>query len=265
VFRVPRTVAAKAKAARWWPKAAAIGRVAQPAWWVARAWAVFVLINQGVLPHDPAAFALAAAVLAASLLLGQVSWGAQHRLARLTMAGVNTALAVIAVIAGIAAYDGQYGPTAAGQPWAVATADPVPVCAHDAAPLCSGGVPVENLFAYDAQGQPIDVVLLFDANGSPVNVVALTMWEMGAYEEGAGEAVAVVDGEASGGWATSNVAPAHDVNGLPVFNAYPIGRELREYNVDGAVVATRLTPATRPFAAATPLDDSTPTPPSSSP
>ncbi len=70
-----------------------------------------------------------------------------------------------------------------------------------------GGTQVDNIFAYDAEGNPIERVQLFDQNGDPLNLTG-TVTDADFW--------GVVDG--------SYVLPSEDVPGGQGWNVYPLDR-----------------------------------------
>ncbi|MDR1150872.1 MAG: hypothetical protein LBK72_00100, partial [Bifidobacteriaceae bacterium] len=228
-----RTVVRYLRATSWWPGAAAAGRVAAPAWWVIRAWAAMAALTWVVFPDTITELALFAGFLAASLLLGHVRWAAQTKPLRVIMAGVNGIL----VIATIGAWGHATSGVDTAPPAEIIAMDDAtdPMCASPDAPLCAGGEPVTDIFAYDGDGNPIDLVQLFDAEGRPLRVVVEDDYlNSSRYMEWQSEDVDPTTGELrSVTW--SNLALVMDGTNRPVWNAYPIRTRMEtEYMATGA-------------------------------
>jgi hypothetical protein len=221
-----------------WAAARAVGRFAQPVWWVARGWAVFMLMYHHVVPVNPADFFWLVVVVAASIALGKVRWSQRHWSLRVGMAVVNVWL-VWAVIVG---WDAALPVTAS--PWPESWAEPEILDSRCAAPggdLCFDGVPVTNIFAYDADGRPIPVVQLLDAEGRAL-IIGGEWTELvgaGALREISRRAV-----------------PRLDDGGRPVWNAYP-WRSLSEETSNGSVIKVEEQEPAFPRSAIDPLPTAT--------
>jgi hypothetical protein len=218
-----RAAVRRLRAAPWWPGAAAAGKLAAPAWWVIRAWAIMTSLTQVIFPRTITELALFAGFLAASLLLGNVRWSAQVKPLRVLMATVNGILAIVTI--------GAWSHATSG----IVVSEPAPYvemagtymeCATDGGPVCAGGEPVSNIFAYDVDGNPIDLVQLFDAEGRPLRVVNEDDYlASDRYIEWQSEDVDTSTGELrSVTW--SNLALVMDGTNRPVWNAYPVRTRL---------------------------------------
>jgi hypothetical protein len=99
------------------------------------------------------------------------------------------------------------------------------------------GTQIDKIFAYDAQGNPIDQVQLFDQNGQPLNLTNDTSAQWWDAADG------------------SMVVPSGDVPGRAGWNVYPLAHvnDWSDYEDDGMLDDTEITPTQFPFGTAKPL------------
>lgn len=103
--------------------------------------------------------------------------------------------------------------------------------------LTSNGTQIDNIFAYDAQGNPIDQVQLFDQNGQPLNLTSDTSAQWWDAADG------------------SMLVPNDNVPGRAGWNVYPLAHvnDWSDYEDDGMIDDTEITPTQFPFGTAKPL------------
>ena len=103
--------------------------------------------------------------------------------------------------------------------------------------ITNNGVQVDNIFAYDAQGNPIDQVQLFDQAGQPLNLTwdpAQQWWD---------------------GMDGSMLVPSGDVPGRAGWNVYPLAHvnDWSDYEDDGALDDSEISQTAFPQATVKPL------------
>jgi hypothetical protein len=103
--------------------------------------------------------------------------------------------------------------------------------------LTNDGQQIDNIFAFDANGDPIEQVQLFDQNGQPLNLTPETgaaWWD-------------AMDG--------SMVVPSGDVPGRAGWNVYPLAHvnDWSDYEDDGQLDESEITQTAFPFEKVKPL------------
>ncbi|MEU5868996.1 hypothetical protein ABZ815_48075 [Nonomuraea sp. NPDC047529] len=130
----------------------------RPGWWVLRGYLLAMLLlaitaRGGVVPRNPAEWALVAAAVWVSVWFGRARGG---RLVALLATGVNV-LAGLALLAGMAAAsDGDDQPVMMSAP-----ADVM---------LVGGGLDIYNIKPYAKDGSPLTDVYLYDQDGKPITL-----------------------------------------------------------------------------------------------
>ena len=189
----------------WWPQFRESVVALRPAWWLARAWVAWWLLvdvttgSSHLLPGGFGPFVLLALAVGISVALGR---GLLDRRLRLDRSWAPVLLRTLNVVAAVlllpalssvgprveTVYDSSMGPQVQG--------------------LSLDGVPVRNVYAYDAQGRPIPLVQLYDQNGRPLDVrhdPYTDPFEQQAYTDVEGQPVApFVDDRSRNRW---NVFP----------------------------------------------------------
>ncbi|MFJ4254190.1 hypothetical protein [Microbacterium sp. NPDC090003] len=190
----------------------------RPVWWVLRGYGMYVTILfliVGGYGRDhwmvPASIAEWGAL--GVLVIVSVQWGRGQWLPRNPLRHMRTAASVLAVIALLGAIP------AASTPRVQYTDDDV-----QPSGLLLDGVQINNIFAYDAEGNLIDRVQLFTSKGTPINLYGQEGGQY-VYDEN-GEIVETENGgqqqygiQDDGTRAT---IPSDDYRGRPVWNIYPL-------------------------------------------
>lgn len=190
----------------------------RPVWWVLRGYGMYVAILYYVLfgfgrDHWMVPDTVAEWGALSVLVVVSVQWGRGQWLPRNPLRHIRTVASVVAVIALL---------------WALPAAATPRVEYVDGYQQPSGllldGVQINNIFAYDAEGNPIDRVQLFTGKGTPINL----------YGQAGGQFVVDDDGEIveteNGGQQQFGVQddgmratiPSDDYRGRPVWNIYPL-------------------------------------------
>lgn len=187
----------------WWPAARAIGEALRPLWWVARGWVLFNIVVSMVSGVEDVFF-LPRNVFGLMLLLLAVAASIQHGQGHWTLTGRGRhVFAVVSLIAAVGMIPTLM--TASAHADRVTYVDgpyyePEPV----ADGVYFGGLPVTNLFVYDADGEFIDQAQIVDDKGRPVRVDR----PGGLWDDSDGT---------SRYW-----SPAQDSYGRDVWNAFPL-------------------------------------------
>ena len=108
--------------------------------------------------------------------------------------------------------------------------------------LTRDGVQVDNIFAYDAQGNPIDQVQLFDQDGQPLDLATDPSAEWWNAQDG------------------SMLVPSDDVPGRAGWNVFPLAHvnSWSDFEDDGQIDETEISEADFPFGTVKPLAGSEP-------
>lgn len=213
----------------WWPQFRESVVALRPAWWLARAWVAWWLVvdvttgSAHLLPGGFGTFVLLALAVGVSVALGR---GLLDRRLRLDRPWAPVLLRTLNVVAAVlllpalssvgprveTVYDASMGPQVQG--------------------LSLDGVPVRNVYAYDAQGRPIPLVQLYDQNGRPLDVrhdPYTDPFEQQAYTDVEGQPVApFVDDRSRNRWnvfplpAASYPEPLWGEDGTPTATASPV-------------------------------------------
>ena len=139
--------------------------VLAPAWWVLRAWVAYELLARPLLgdPYSAVPSGAERWLLLIAMIVLSVQLGRERERPRwLTRAVVlgNVAALIALPIAADGVADGPY---AEYPEYEYASVDGFPGLAVD-------GVPVSNIYAYDADGEPIYGVQLFTQDGTPLEI-----------------------------------------------------------------------------------------------
>jgi hypothetical protein len=195
------SVIARVRASRIGREATRLGPVLRPAWWVARAYLVVALlasIEYGSYPGFPvphlAGSSLVGLIAVVLVVPLSVRLGQRHlpRTGRLMAIGANIVLAIFALV--------LLGKVRSRQ---VIYVQPDGGVSQNATGGCltnSSGENITNLYAYSPDGTLLDPVLLYDQDGQPINNLC-------------------PDFDDQGRPLTNQYS--QDVNGAPVYNAFP--------------------------------------------
>jgi hypothetical protein len=209
---------------RWWPPLREFLLVVRPAWWVARAGVLAVLIagGRGV---TGGWLLLLIALAVASVQIGRRRLAERNRWLRAAVLGLN----VVAVLALPTVLDRAITPNTIYAPMEVPPAQGVWL----------DGREVRNIVAYDAQGHPLTAVQLFDENGRPLAVgesARTPLWngDTSTY----GEGMPPVTGTAQ--------VPMVTDQGRVVWNVFPLRQQQLQWrgvtNENGEPVGEPLAP-----------------------
>lgn len=135
----------------------------RPVWWVARAvivvWALMMIIGYPVvngLPISPPSLFLTLGTIVLSVQWGRGKWLPNKWIRGLRTAG-NWGATVLTLPFLLIGWNG----VTAGPQYIYEQGEPSPG-------LYSNGQSIENIFAYDCEGNPIDLVRLYDQRGEPI-------------------------------------------------------------------------------------------------
>jgi hypothetical protein len=202
--------------------------VLRPAWWVLRGLVVWVLLV-GLLGAGTNLWPLAVVLVVLSVQLGR-----GRMLARAWVRGSLRVVSAIAIIAApfVAISLVHTWDNAMWQATYYEEAQQYP-----SGGLTQGGQQIDNIFAYDAQGNPIDQVQLFDQDGRPLNVTTdtgATWWD-------------AADG--------SMLVPSGDVPGRAGWNVFPLAHvnDWSDYEDDGRLDPTEISATQFPVGTVKPL------------
>ncbi|MER7447490.1 hypothetical protein [Microbacterium sp. NPDC097977] len=176
----------------------------RPVWWVLRGIAMFALVVGtplgAIMPLAPMNWLIGLALVIVSVQWGRGLWLPQNWLRH-----VRTVVSVIAVVM---------------LPFILAsTLTPrVEYVGDEYSPqgLMLDGVQINNIFAYDAEGNPIDRVQLFTGKGTPLDLYGAS---------GGQNLFSTEDGESQFGVQDDGLiatVPIEDYRGKPVWNIYPL-------------------------------------------
>lgn len=234
----------------------------RPVWWVLRAfglWAAVALVIALVPPFPYGPFdrwAVPDSPLGWIALLGlvivSVQWGRGQWLPQNAFRHVRTVASIVALLM-------------LPSVLVSASTPQVEYVGDDYAPqgLMLDGVQINNIFAFDAEGNPIDQVQLFTGKGTPVNLYGTSGGQLMLTDDGQ-----IVESENGGeqqfGMQDDGLRatiPTDDYRGRPVWNVYP----LDEADVDttfGMPDSTTIKRPEPPFQKAPSIDlvDPSPTP-----
>ena len=184
----------------WWPAVRDFAAVVRPVWWVARAWvaftvlvAIFAGVRQPSVPHGLSGWLLLAVSAVVSVQLGRGLWSRFGATRPLLTAGNVVAVLLLPLAL-----------TTLSVPEYVEFGSPaMPVEETPVTGLVVDGVPVANIYPYDAQGRPLQGVRLLDDRGRPL----------------------LTGQDTRDNWEDDGPHPfsaAVDADGTPVWNAYPL-------------------------------------------
>lgn len=170
--------------------------VLRPAWWVLRAWVAYMLVERfltgyphGAVPDRLEGWLVLIALVVLSVQLGREP-GRSRWLARAVLAGNVAAVVALPFVAD------------------ELTAGSYPDFTYASVDIPTGvsidGMPVSNVYAYDAAGEPIYGVQLFAADGTPLTI--------GEANRGHGDRRG-----------TRALLPAIGSDGQQLWNVYPLG------------------------------------------
>ncbi|WP_314427947.1 hypothetical protein [uncultured Microbacterium sp.] len=238
----------------------------RPVWWVLRGYGLYVVIlavvltkvgNGGSLDHWMVPDSLLEWAAVAVLAIVSVQWGRGQWLPRNALRHIRTVSSVVALLALAVALPAALTPRVeyVGDEYGLQSG------------LRLDGVQINNIFAFDAEGNPIDQVQLFTGKGTPIDL----------YGQNGAQTVLTPDGQIveseNGGHQQFGMhddglratIPGDDYRGRPVWNVYP----LDEADLDQYSLMPELETITRPeppFQKAPGIDAANPTPtPSPSP
>lgn len=222
----------------------------RPVWWVLRGYGMYVVLLFIVVlgrPRDeflmlPDSLVEWSAV--AVLVVVSVQWGRGQWLPRNALRRIRTLASVLALIALVAVLPTALSPH-------------VEYVDDGYAPqgLLLDGVQINNIFAFDADGNPIDRVQLFTGKGTPLDLYGTA---------GGQNLISTENGESQFGVQDDGMRatiPTEDYRGKPVWNVYP----LDEADMDPTTFQPELSTTKRPeppFAKAPSVESTqeTPTP-----
>ena len=145
----------------------------RPVWWVFRGAAAYALLASFLGINGVNYWPIAAIMIVLSVQLGRGRM-LQRAWVRWTMRAVSASVIVAApllVAWALTAWNSAMYPVYE-EPW------------YPTQGLMSNGVPVDNVFAYDATGQPINRVQLFDQAGNPLNLAGDTNAQFWSAQDG---------------------------------------------------------------------------------
>ncbi|GAT74754.1 putative membrane protein [Microbacterium sp. HM58-2] len=178
----------------------------RPVWWVLRGFAMFALAKLLIAILPPWAYtpfegwALPSNALEWLLLLGvvvvSVQWGRGRWVPQNPLRHLRPVTSILAVLV---------LPLAAGSVLSprVEYID----TGYQPQGLMLDGVQINNIFAYDSEGNPIDQVQLFTGKGTPINLLGSSYEESAYWTQ-------------DDGWTAS--IPLRDYRDRPVWNVYPL-------------------------------------------
>ncbi|MBO0922225.1 hypothetical protein J1G42_15485 [Cellulomonas sp. zg-ZUI222] len=168
-------VLARLRREPWWPPVEDLATDLRPVWWVLRGWVVYQVVvhmlgvESAWLPRHLAGALLLGGLVLVSAQIGRGEWFASPRAGeRMQLVSVLAAVALVPVGATVAGHDGWLRAEA----WAYRHADAGPshvqVQEVPVDGVVVGGMPVSNLFVYDAAGNPLTDVQIYDDRGRQV-------------------------------------------------------------------------------------------------
>ncbi|GAA4626192.1 HAAS signaling domain-containing protein [Cellulomonas oligotrophica] len=171
-----RRLLAQARRQRWWPVVTEGVAAVRPLVWVVRGWVAFQLVGwlagpvwvtPGWWPTSPLGTVAMVVCVALSVQVGRGRWLVGRRAAPLVWAGTAAAL-LLALPAAERAdrYQEQLVAGDVGTTVVTVRTDPEPMDG-----VVVDGMPVSNLFVYDADGFPLEGVQIYDDRGRPVRTV----------------------------------------------------------------------------------------------
>ena len=196
------------ESAPWWPGVRDFGVCLRPAWWVARALLAACLVqgrSAGTFrrPAGWGGLTLSLVAIVISVQLGRRGVARRRRIWRWGIGAGNLLAAACLMVAVGGAWSTTY-----------VTMNPEPQPPADG--IYVGGVQVDNVFAYDAQGLPLAYVQLFDQEGHPITLGGLA----DAYPASDG------DGYAYSPDGTVVLGPAVDARGRLLWNVFPLRQQV---------------------------------------
>jgi hypothetical protein len=233
--------------------------VLRPVWWVLRGYGMYVVVlffvqfGQGRLDHWMVPDTLIEWAITAVFATVSVQWGRGQWLPKNALRHMRTVSSVVALIALVVALPAAFTPRVeyVGDEYGLQSG------------LRLDGVQINNIFAFDAEGNPIDQVQLFTGKGTPINLYGQNGAQTAQTSDGQ-----IVESENGGdqqfGMQDDGLRatiPGDDYRGRPVWNVYP----LDEADLDPSSLMPELETIKRPqppFQKAPGIDaaDATPSP-----
>jgi len=226
--------------------------VLRPVWWVLRGYGIYVVVlaviitkvgNGGALDHwmipDTALEWGAVAVLA----VVSVQWGRGQWLPKNALRHIRTVSSVVALIALVMTLPAAFTPRVeyVGDEYGLQSG------------LRLDGVQINNIFAFDAEGNPIDQVQLFTGKGTPLNLYGANGGQV-IYTDAN---VAIEVGPQDDGLQVT--IPVDDYRGKPIWNIYPLDETDLDIDTYQPDLSTIKRPEP-PFQKAPSIDAANPTP-----
>jgi hypothetical protein len=232
--RFGRRLLAGLRSQAWWLPTESFLVALRPVWWVLRAWLVLQLAIAWVFGSQRMGLRLSG--LAEWLLLGvlvvlSVQWGRgawfQSRSTRWVPVLTNVVV-VVALLPVLATMGSRYGQVeSVYRAWEAGSFNGDPQTVYQEKPVDGvvvDGIPVSNLFVYDAQGNPLQDVQVYDDRGRPVRTTFDNGYDQFWFPE------------STEPW---SFVPAVDTDGRSRWNVYPLRgapTSQFEYDDDGAPV-----------------------------
>lgn len=215
----------------------------RPVWWVLRGYGIYVVVltvvitrvgNGGRLDHWMVPDSLLEWAAVAVLAVVSVQWGRGQWLPRNALRHIRTISSVVAFIALVVALPAALTPRVeyVGDEYGLQSG------------LRLDGVQINNIFAFDTEGNPIDQVQLFTGKGTPIDL----------YGQNGAQTVLTPDGQIVGSENGGDqqfgmqddglraTIPGDDYRGRPVWNVYP----LDEADLDPSSLMPELETVKRP-------------------
>jgi len=213
----------------------------RPIWWVFRGWVIGLWIANTLfggwlpLPSSELGWIAMLAAIVVSVMFGRGRWLPRRWMRRALLALNVVVIAASPFVLGWLGnqlnnmgYDYYYGSGETYYPES----------------LNVGGRQIDNIFAYDAEGNPIDQVQLFDQNGNPLNLVGDTSAAFWGAQDG------------------SMLVPSGDVAGRAGWNVYPLAHanDWSDFEDDGVIDESEISATPFPAAQVRPLAGHEPAP-----
>jgi hypothetical protein len=186
----------------------------RPVWWVARGLALHVILASLVGYSGTATWYLALVLVVVSVQAGR-GW----MLSKTWVRWVTRAASALVIL---------YSPILLG--WLATNVNLAMSQGYDQGTtyypqsLNRDGMPIDNIFAYDADGNPIEQVQLFDQNGDPLNLSTDSTADFWGAQDG------------------SMLVPSGDVPGRAGWNVFPLAHvnSWADYEDDGRIDETEI-------------------------
>jgi hypothetical protein len=166
------------EARSWWPGAVTVATTLRPLWWVVRGWVAYQVAVMWWAPRGSSTswipestggrIVLLLAVVASLVLGGAQSWRTGGRRVVVVLLDVCAMLALVVAAGSVHSHVTQTQREAnAWMSRGGRTVVQVPTTRPENG-VVVGGIPVSNLFVYDAEGNPLKDVQIYDDRGRPV-------------------------------------------------------------------------------------------------